>query len=114
MTARYVLRHGSYYLIEPTRQSLLYPDGERIITMVDQVSVCINTAWSCLVGSGAPERVEGIAKARREQLRAFGDDDAAEGIIVVTFPRNTADSVVNAFLDNPMKALDDYDLKVRD
>jgi len=107
----YELRHGSYYLIEKVPAlAVVNPDGERILQMVDQVAIVINTAWGMLVGHGSPEAMETRAREQREKLRAFGDEEAVSKLIVLTFPKQTADTVINSFLENPMKALDDYDL----
>lgn len=90
--AFYVLRLGSYYLIEKTKPNMLNPDGERIIDMCDQLAIAIDTECGAMFKHGSVEFVTEWAAQKRK--------DGWTNMATITFPRGEEPIEVNRCLEN--------------
>jgi len=90
--ASYVLRFGSYYLIEKSKPNMLNPNGEQILNMVDQLAIAIDTESGAMFKAGG---VEGVLKWANQKRK-----EGWTNIATITFPQGEEPIEVNRCLEN--------------
>lgn len=91
MTPQYEIRHGSYYLIQKTRTSIINPVGEEILLMCDQLALAFDPEHLVMWKHGSVEIVE--AWAQHHHTESFA-------VAVLTFPKGHPVDEINACLKN--------------
>ncbi len=106
----YEKRFGSYYLIEKVPANpVTNPDGERIITMADQIAIAFDIAMmddpsgAILLKHGSREFVENWVVEAREKYIASGSEFAQEmaaGLRVIVLPADFPCEEINRCIQN--------------
>lgn len=99
MDIAYEIRHGSYYLIQKTKpMPAINPDGERILSMCEQLSIAFDPVNGHMWRHGSVESVATWVEQWRAKVIA--GEDPLWYVEVLTFPRGYPVDEINKCLAN--------------
>ncbi len=86
MDLQYQLKGGSYYLYDLRDPPSQYTGERRFRLKTDDVAIAFDASTGLVHQHGTPTRIQSWALGQRRRLRAAGDQDAANDIVVVSGP----------------------------
>lgn len=86
MSLQYQLKQGNYHLYDLSTPQSLATGEHKLRLMTDTVAIAFDVRTGKLHEHGHPSRIHSWASNTRRRLRAAGDHDRANDIVVVSGP----------------------------
>ena len=86
MALQYQLKSGNYHLYDRSTPASVVTGEHKLRLTTDTVAIAFDARTGALQEHGSPNRIHSWANNTRRRLRASGDGDKANAIVVVSGP----------------------------